>query len=90
MSKSGLIAQFLNDVKSQLSAYLTIEQFPILNYVSYDKPRSEYENTDYAAYFAAKGRGFSVVDTINNSESKELQNIIIEQLKSEYNVSEIQ
>lgn len=89
MSKSGLIAQFFNDVKSNLSSYLTIEQFPILNYVAYDNSRPEYENTDYVAYLSAKGRGFSVVDTINNTESRELQNLIIEQLKSEYNISEI-
>lgn len=89
MSKSGLIAQFFNDVKSTLSAYLTIEQFPILNYVAYDNPRPEYENTDYVAYLAAKERGFSVVDTINSAESKELQTLIIEQLKTEYNITEI-
>ena len=90
MSKSGLIAQFFDDVKSELSAYLTIDQLPILNYASFDNPRPDYENTDYAAYLAAKGRGFSVVDTINNTESKELQNQIIEHLKTEYNISDIQ
>ena len=89
MSKSGLIAQFFNDVKSTLSAYLTIEQFPILNYVAYNNPRPKYENTDYVAYLAAKERGFSVVDTINSAESKELQTLIIEQLKTEYNITEI-
>ena len=90
MSKSGLIAQFFDDVKSELSAYLTIDQLPILNYASFDNPRPAYENTDYAAYLAAKGRGLSVVDTINNTESKELQNQIIEHLKTEYNISDIQ
>ncbi len=90
MSKSGLIAQFFEDVKSELSAYLTINQLPIMNYASFDNPRPDYENTDYAAYLAAKGRGFSVVDTVNNTESKELQSRIIEQLKTEYNISDIQ
>lgn len=90
MSKSGLIAQFFDDVKSELFTYLTIDQRPILNYASFDNPRPDYENTDYAAYLAAKGRGFSVVDTINNTESKELQNLIIEHLKTEYNISDIQ
>ena len=89
MSESGLIAQFFNDVKVKLSNYLTIKQFPILNYVAFDNPRPEYENTDYVAYLAAKERGFSVVDTINSTESKELQTLIIEQLKTEYNISEI-
>lgn len=89
LSKSGLIAQFFNDVKSQLSDYLNINQFPIMNYASFDNPRLEYENTDYEAYFFNKERNFSVVDTVNNTESKELQNLIIEQLKSEYNISSV-
>ena len=41
MSKSGLIAQFFDDVKSELSAYLTIDQRPILNYASFDNPRPD-------------------------------------------------
>lgn len=90
MSKSGLIAQFFDDIKSELSNYLTIAQFPILNYASFDNPRPDYENSDYAAYLSAKERGFSVVDTVNNTESKELKNLIIEQLKAEYNITNIQ
>lgn len=89
LSKSGLIAQFFNDVEKTLSSYLSIGQSPIINYASFDNPRAEYENNDYVAYLANKKRGFSVVDTIKNIESKELQERIIEQLKREYNISDI-
>lgn len=88
-SKSGLIAQFFDDVKNHLSEYIQIKQDPILNYISYDNPKVDYENTDYVSYFAAKDRGFSVVDTVKTTESADLQKSIINQLKEEYKINEI-
>lgn len=87
-SKAGIIATFLQDVKENLSDFITIEQIPFMDYKECGQKRVDYENFEYGAF--VKNNGICVVNTIpNRTEAKKMQSRMVNFLKSEYGVESV-
>ena len=86
-SKVGIIATFFEDVKENLSEFITMEQIPFTKYNSYDAQKSNYENTDYAELL--QKRGVCVVDEVGTPESEDMKNKMSDFLRTEYHINEI-